>query len=129
MLPSWLGVVVGMTTPHEITISRCDQHVEVMIGAELLAKTDRAVLLRETGLPVRYYVPREDVRMGLLQATETTTTCPYKGAASYWSADLDGAAHLEVAWSYEDPIPAVEEIAGLLSFYPDRVELTASPPA
>ena len=93
-------------------------HVEVTLGGEKLAESDRPVLLDETGLPTRYYLPREDVRTDLLKPTESATTCPFKGEASYWSAEVD------LVWSYEDPIPQAEGIAGLMCFYPDRVELT-----
>lgn len=117
-----------MTTGHEITIRTSDEHVEVSLGGETLAKTDRPLLLDETGLPTRYYLPREDVRMELLERTEHKSTCPYKGEASYWSVEVAGARHQDVVWSYEDPIPAAAQIAGFLSFYPDRVELTVSPP-
>lgn len=123
------GVGFGMATPHEITIRTCDQHIEVALGGETLAKTDRPLLVDETGLPTRYYLPREDVRMDLLTRTEHDTTCPYKGEASYWSVEVDGELHKDVVWSYENPIPTAAEIAGLLSFYPDRVDITVSPPS
>jgi uncharacterized protein (DUF427 family) len=111
---------------HTITIAPADLHVEVTLDGAKLAETDRPVLLDETGLPTRYYLPREDVRTDLLQRTDLVTTCPFKGDASYWSADVGGQVHENVVWSYEAPIPGAEGIAGLLSFYPERVELTVS---
>lgn len=113
-----------MSAGHTITITPSDAHVEVRIGEHVLASTDHPVLLDETGLPTRYYLPREDVRMDLLTATSFHTTCPFKGEASYWSLDMDGETLDGLVWSYEDPIPGSEGISGLLSFYPDRVELT-----
>ena len=86
--------------------------------------SDRPVLLDETGLPTRYYLPREDVRMELLSPTDLHTTCPFKGQASYWSVKADGQVHDNLVWSYETPIPEAAEIAGLLCFYDERVELT-----
>jgi uncharacterized protein (DUF427 family) len=65
--------------------------------------------------------------MELLAPTDSATTCPFKGQASYWSATVDGTTHRDVAWSYETPIPAVAAIAGHICFYNDRVELLLDP--
>jgi uncharacterized protein (DUF427 family) len=62
----------------------------------------------------------------LLQRTDTTTHCPFKGDASYWSAQVGGKTYQDVVWSYEAPIPGADGIAGLMCFYPERVELTIS---
>jgi uncharacterized protein (DUF427 family) len=113
-----------MAKGHTITITQGTQHVEVTLGGEKLAESDRPVLLDETGLPTRYYLPREDVRTDLLKPTDSATTCPFKGEASYWSAEAGGETHEDLVWSYENPIPQAEGITGLMSFYPDRVELT-----
>ena len=115
-----------MASGHTITITQADQHVVVTLGGEKLAESDRPVLLDETGYPTRYYLPREDVRTDLLQRTDTATHCPFKGDASYWSAQVGGTTYKDVAWSYEAPIPQAVGIAGLLCFYPERVELTVS---
>lgn len=115
-----------MAEGHTITITPADLHVEVTLDGQKLAESDRPVLLNETGLPTRYYLPREDVRSELLERTDLATTCPFKGEASYWSARVDGQVHDNVVWSYETPIPGAEGIAGLLCFYPERVELTIS---
>ena len=113
-----------MASGHEITINPTRDHIEVTLGGEKLAESDRAVLLDETGLPTRYYLPREDVRTDLLKPTDFSTTCPFKGQASYWSADVGGEVHKNLVWSYETPIPQAEGITGLMCFYTDRVELT-----
>jgi uncharacterized protein (DUF427 family) len=113
-----------MAKGHTITIRPGTGHVVITLGGEKLAESDRPVLLDETGLPTRYYLPREDVRTDLLQPTDTRTTCPFKGEASYWSAEVGGEAHPDVVWSYESPIPQAAEITGLMCFYPDRVEMT-----
>ena len=91
---------------------------------ELFAVTDRALRLEETGLPARFYLPKDDVRMDLLRPTSFHTTCPFKGEASYWSADIDGRIHDGIVWAYESPIPTVSLIEGHVSFYPDRAEIT-----
>jgi uncharacterized protein (DUF427 family) len=113
-----------MAKAHTITTNAATSHVVVTLGGEKIAETDQPVLLEETGLPTRYYLPREDVRTDLLRATDTHTTCPFKGEASYWSAEVGGEVQEDLVWSYETPIPEAAQIAGLMSFYPDRVELT-----
>ncbi len=113
-----------MSEGHTVTITPSDAHVEVMLEGQVLASTDKALRLDETGLPPRYYLPKADIRMDLLEATTFSTTCPFKGEASYWSADIGGTSHDGIVWGYETPIPAAEDIRGYLSFYPDRTEFT-----
>lgn len=112
-----------MTPGHRIDIEPTPAHVEVRVGGELLASTDRAVVLHETGLPDRYYLPKADARMDLLRPTSFHTTCPWKGEASYWSLEMDGRTLDGVVWAYETPLEAARDIAGMLSFYPDRTEI------
>ena len=113
-----------MSQGHQIVITPGNAHVEVVVGGTKIAESDRPVILEETGLPARYYLPPADVFAGLLEPTATATTCPFKGQASYWAAVVDGERHEDVAWSYEEPIPAAKDITGLVCFYPDRTELT-----
>jgi uncharacterized protein (DUF427 family) len=113
-----------MTPGHTITIMPSDAHVEVRVDGEKVAESDRSLLLEETGCPVRYYLPREDVRTDLLRSTSFTSTCPFKGQASYWSLELGEAVHDGIVWSYEEPIPDAEAIAGLMCFFNERVDLT-----
>ncbi|CAM5443492.1 hypothetical protein SSPIM334S_01096 [Streptomyces spiroverticillatus] len=109
------------TTPerkgHRITVEQGTTHVRVVRDGQLLAESRRPLLLRETGLPVRYYLPPEDVRTDLLTPSDTSTHCPFKGDASYWS--VPGAADL--VWAYQNPIPEVAEIKGHFSFYDTEV--------
>jgi uncharacterized protein (DUF427 family) len=113
-----------MARAHQITISPADSRVEVSLGGERLASSDRAVVLREAGLPPRYYFPSEDVRTELLRPTSHQTTCPFKGQAAYWSVEAGGEVRENLVWSYPEPIPEAAGIAGLLCFYDDQVELT-----
>ncbi len=113
-----------MTSGHTVTITQGTEHVEVRLGDQLLAESDRPLLLDETGLPRRYYLPPEDVRMELLSPTTFHTTCPFKGEASYWSVQVGDEVQDGIVWSYEDPIEAASDIAGHLSFYPERVTIT-----
>src|SRR6202043_194645 len=112
--PRLRGVVTCMATGHTITTTPATVHVEVSLNGEKLADSDRPVLLDETGLPTRYYLPREDVRTDLLRPTSTQTTCPFKGDASYWSAEVGGEVYEDLVWSYDSPIPQAKEIAGLM---------------
>src|SRR3954452_16071975 len=105
-----------MSAGHTVTITPSDAHVEVRLDGVLLGASDHALLLAETGLPDRYYLPKDDVRMDLLRATSFETTCPFKGQASYWSADVAGMSHDGIVWAYETPIEAAKDIAGHLSF-------------
>lgn len=113
-----------MTQGHKIMIKPGDLHVEVSLGGEKIAESDRPVLLEETGLPTRYYLPREDVRTELLRATSQETTCPFKGQASYWSVEVGGQVHDNLVWSYDSPIPEAEGVTGLMCFYNEKVDLT-----
>lgn len=99
------------------------RQVRVVINGETVADTQRPSLLFETGLPTRYYIPREDVRMELLESAKSTTSCPYKGVASYWSAKAGGEVFHNIVWSYPDPIPECPKIKGLLCFYNEKVDL------
>ena len=113
-----------MSSGHTITITPSDAHVEVTLDGEVLASSDSALRLDETGLPARYYLPKSDVRMDLLEATTFHTTCPFKGEASYWSVTVGETRHDGIVWGYETPIDAAKDIAGFLSFYPDRTEIS-----
>jgi uncharacterized protein (DUF427 family) len=112
-----------MAPRHQITITPAQLHVEVTVDGVKVAESDRPVLLDETGLPTRYYLPRDDVRTDLLRASSRHTTCPFKGGASYWSVAAGDEVHDDLVWSYQQPIPEAEGITGLMCFYNDRVEL------
>src|SRR3954447_21082109 len=103
---------------HSIDIEPAHGRVRILAGDIVLADTDRAVLLHETGYPVRAYIPREDVTASV-EPSDKTSFCPFKGDASYWTV----AGIANAAWSYEDPKPQVEAIRGRLAFYPDRVRV------
>ena len=79
-----------------------------------MADSDRPVLLDETGLPTRYYLPPEDVRTELFRPTTSETTCPFKGQASYWSVVVGDEVHHDLVWSYGTPIPDAEGIVAAL---------------
>lgn len=101
------------------------RHVRVELDGLVLAESDRPVLLFETGLPTRAYLPSEDVRMDLLTPTDLRTTCPYKGTVSdYWSCTApDGTLVEDVAWRYDAPFRAVDAIAGHVAFLDEVVDV------
>ena len=106
-----------------VDVVESSRHVRVEIDGQVVAETRRPRLLYETGLPTRYYIPKQDVRMDLLEATTSSSRCPYKGVASYWSVRLGEKSYKDIVWSYPAPIPECPKIENLLSFYNEKVEL------
>ncbi|MFB7268895.1 DUF427 domain-containing protein [Streptomyces sp. NPDC056244] len=106
-----------MATGHTITVEQGTEHVRVVRDGQVLAESRRPLVLRETGSPVRYYLPPEDVRTDLLTPSETTTHCPFKGDAAYWS--LPGAEDL--VWAYPTPKDEVAPIKDHFCFYETEV--------
>jgi uncharacterized protein (DUF427 family) len=93
-----------------------------VFGGEVVADTAGALVLREASYPAVYYVPRADAAMDLLEATDHSTHCPYKGDASYFTISAGGRHAANAVWSYEQPYPAVMAIRDYLAFYPNRVD-------
>ena len=117
-------VFVHPRDPHKrVDAIRSSRHVRVVMSGETVAETTRPVLLFETGLPTRYYIPPQDVRLDLLEPSGRRTQCPYKGVASYHSVRVGGALAEDVVWHYPFPIPECPKIEGLLAFYNERVDL------
>jgi uncharacterized protein (DUF427 family) len=102
---------------HRIEIEPSPAHARIVApGGEVIAETQRALLLHETGHAVRAYIPREDISAPV-EPSSKTSHCPFKGDASYWTvAGVENAA-----WSYEEPKADVAQIRGLLAFYPNLV--------
>ena len=107
-----------------VDILPSSRHVRIETGGETIAETTKPTLLFETGLRTRYYVPKTHVRMDLLTPSETVSHCPYKGEAEYWSLRVGNEVRADVAWSYRAPLPESQKVAGLLSFYPEKVDLS-----
>jgi uncharacterized protein (DUF427 family) len=101
---------------------RSSRHVQVQLDGVTLADTTNPVLLFETGLPTRYYIPRADVDFSRLSETDSSTTCPYKGSARYWSAQIGLQTYSDMVWSYPTPLPAVAQIKDRLAFYNELVD-------
>lgn len=115
-------VIVHPRSPYtRVDVLPSSRHIEVVIDEVKLADTHRAMALHETGRPVRWYLPRADIRMDLLTPTPTRTGCPYKGWATYWSVDT-GKLSVDVAWSYPRPLPESARIADLICIWDHNVE-------
>jgi uncharacterized protein (DUF427 family) len=115
-----------MTTPetkHSINLARNPCRIQALFRGHVIADTTAAVILKETGYKAVCYFPREDVAMAYLRPSAHKTRCPYKGEASYFTLARDGEIVEDAVWTYEDPLPAMEGIRGLVAFYPNQVEI------
>jgi uncharacterized protein (DUF427 family) len=110
--------------PHKrVDVVPSSRHVRVELDGDVLAESTRPVLLFETALPTRYYLPVEDVVADLVP-TETVSVCPYKGVARWCSARVGDRLVEDLVWSYPTPIPENPRIAGLLCFLNEKVDIT-----
>src|SRR3954451_2853551 len=106
-----------------VDILASSRHVRVEIGGATIAESSSPRLLFETGLPVRYYLPKTHVRFDLLVPSGTVTHCPYKGQAEYWSVRAADGLHAAVAWSYRTPLPESQKTTGHVAFLNERVDV------
>jgi uncharacterized protein (DUF427 family) len=106
-----------------VDILASSRHVRVLVGGVVVADSQSPTLLFETGLPVRYYLPRTHVRMDLLELSDTITHCPYKGRAQAWSVRLEDGLHEDLAWYYPTPLPESQKVAGLIAFYNEKLDI------
>jgi uncharacterized protein (DUF427 family) len=106
-----------------VDILASSRHVRVEVDGTTVADSARPVILFETGLPPRYYLPLTDVRTDLLKPTGTETHCPYKGTATYWSVDTGQGPHADLVWAYRAPLAESQKIAGLACFYDEKVDV------
>jgi uncharacterized protein (DUF427 family) len=114
---------------HPITIEPNSSRVVVKLGGHTIADSRNALTLREASYPAVQYIPRKDVDMTLLERTDHSTHCPYKGDASYYSITPGGERSKNAIWTYETPHDAVSEIKDHVAFYPDRVDSIEELPA
>ncbi len=106
-----------------VDILRSSRHVEVFVDGTKVADTHNPTLVFETGLPTRYYIPMSDVRLEALHPSNSETHCPYKGTATYFSVAVNGKVHEDLVWIYRTPLPESQKIAGLVSFYNEKVDI------
>ena len=103
---------------------RSDRSVRIELDGVVLAESSRTVMVFETGLPTRYYFDRLDVDLHRLRASDTVTSCPYKGTTSgYWSVDVNHSVYPDLAWAYDFPTRQLLPIAGLVAFYNEKVDV------
>lgn len=116
-------VAVHPRDPHvRIDVLPSDRHIEVLVGGKTVAETRRPMMLFETGLPVRYYIPPDDVQEDMLSRTAARTSCPYKGHAIYWMVVHDGGYVEDAVWAYPEPYEEVARIKDHYCFYPAKVD-------
>jgi len=108
---------------HRIDTYRTARPVRVSVDGETVAESTRAVALFESGLPARFYLPADDIRMDLLEPSEKTSRCAYKGVATYWHVRLGDTLHEDLAWTYAEPEDDGRAIGGLICFFNERVDL------
>lgn len=106
-----------------VEVLASSMQVEVGLGGTTLASSKVPMMLLETSLPVRWYLPRRDVRMDLLVPSDHRTTCAYKGHASYFSTADGSEDGRDIAWTYEDPLHDAEQVSGLVSFWNERTDM------
>ena len=113
---------------HPITIERNPVRVVVSVAGRVIAGTRDSLTLRESTYPAVQYIPLKDVDMSLLEPTDHSTYCPYKGDCAYYSIPIGGDKSVNAVWTYEVPFAAVAEIKDHFAFYPDRVDEIALQP-
>jgi uncharacterized protein (DUF427 family) len=116
--------VLEPSAGHPITIEPTKGRVQVRVNGQVVADTDAALQLNEAEYPAVQYIPFDDVKQDVLTRTGTSTYCPFKGDASYYSVTAAGDTVDDVIWTYEHPFPAVAAIAGHVAFYPNKAEVS-----
>jgi uncharacterized protein (DUF427 family) len=106
---------------HRVDVLDSSRHVRLEVGGVVVAESHRPRIVFETYLPPRFYLPPTDVRLDLLRPTSTTTQCPYKGTANYWSVTAGGTTVEDAVWTYTVARPEVAKIAGMMCFYDEKV--------
>jgi uncharacterized protein (DUF427 family) len=106
-----------------VDILSSSRNVRIEVDGETVAESASPRLLFETGLPVRYYLPKPHVRLDLLVPSDTVTHCPYKGRAEYWSVRTRDGVREDLAWSYATPLPESQKVAGLIAFLDEKVDV------
>ena len=108
---------------HRIDVLASSRQVRLELDGQVLAESSRPMMLFETMLPTRYYLPREDIKAALIPS-HTRTYCAYKGQASYWSVAPGGGQLDDIAWTYRDPRHDATQVRGLIAFFDERIDVT-----
>lgn len=107
-----------------IDVRRSSVEVRIEKDGVLVAETTRPRILLETGLPIRYYIPKEDVNWDVLEKTDHETVCPYKGRASYWSIRAGGETYENMVWDYPKPFHDSEPVGDCVGLYQEKLDVT-----
>lgn len=109
---------------HRVDVRASSMHIIVSHAGDVIAETTRPKLLFETAVPIRYYLPLDDVRFDLLERSDTISECPYKGDGQHWNLVIGADRTEDVAWTLPHPLPEGLAAAEHVSFYPNKVEIT-----
>jgi uncharacterized protein (DUF427 family) len=107
---------------HKVDLIKSDKHVLVIFNGEVVADSERTIIVDESGHSIVYYFPRSDVRMDYMQRTDHHTYCPFKGEASYYTLTVGDKKEENAVWTYEEPYDQVRELKNYLAFYANRVD-------
>lgn len=108
--------------PRPPRIEPTSRRIRVVFNGVTIADTTRAQRVLETSHPPVYYLPPEDVRLEYFTPTPRRTFCEFKGQASYWTITVNGQTAADAAWSYRQPAPGYESLAGWIAVYPGRMD-------
>ena len=110
---------------HRVDIEPSAVHIQVEFDGAIIATSTTALLVLESRHDPVYYVPRRDVKMQYLRATDHVSYCPFKGHARYWSIKVGQRLAENAVWAYDEPYDEALPLQGYLAFYPDRVDRIA----
>ena len=108
--------------PRPPRVEASPRRVRVVFDGIVVAESEHALRVLETSHPPVYYIPHDDVRLQYLEPSGRHTVCEFKGRADYYGLVHDGRVSPDAAWSYPDPAPGYEPLAGYIAFYPARVD-------
>lgn len=105
---------------HKVSETPVKQWLQVEVDGEIIADSSEIIVVDEDRRPKRLYFPRVDVKAGVLQPSDTRSSCPFKGEASYFHLEVGGQTLKDAAWSYENPYQEHEELKDRVVFYDDK---------
>jgi uncharacterized protein (DUF427 family) len=119
-----MEVYVHPKDPYKrIDIIPSTKHIVVKLNGVVVAESSCPLLLFETGLRTRYYLPKTSANFELLEPSDSLTSCPYKGQANYYNIVIDGKEYKDHVWWYQYPTPESIAIAGKICFYNEKVDI------